>query len=178
MARKVDIKLTPTDPKLLDQYPRETWEEQFFEALGQYGIISDACRAAAIPVNLVVSLRKSDPDFALRFEDTMDSVRDKVRRALMERSIDGVVKPVYQLGKLVGYEVEHDNKLLMFVAERLLRDEFHLEKEKAIGTGTPIRFEFVLGEKPDVEGEIEDAEMLEIESSSRVDEHPPDEEKM
>lgn len=161
---------------MLEQYPRETWEETFFEGFSQYGIISDACRLAGVPISLVQTLRKSDKAFAQRFEDTREEVRDKVRRALMERSIDGVVEPVYQLGKLVGYTIVHDNKLLMFVAERLLRDEFHLSEKMEITQGAPIRFEFVLGEQPDVV-EIEDAEILAIEEgvADVVEEDHPEE---
>jgi len=88
------------------------WQDRFLASLERYGNIGKACKAAGIARGTQANARKNDAEFVVRFNDAMASAIDRLEEEARRRAVDGVKKPVYQGGVLVGYERQYSDALL------------------------------------------------------------------
>lgn len=140
------------------------WIPAFLKAYEENNcIMSRACDAVPVDRRTVKVWREKDPEFEAAIEECKERLRDKIRHTILERSLDGTTRPIYQGGKLVGGEKVYDNKLLMWMAERQIPEEFHINQRLELGSGEkPLVFKFELGE---AKGELlEEAEVVEAEA--------------
>lgn len=81
------------------------------------GNVTMAAKRAGVSRNSVYYQRKVDPDFDAAMEEAIEVAIAKLENEARRRAVDGVDKPVYQQGQLVGHVTEYSDKLL----EMLLR---------------------------------------------------------
>jgi len=77
------------------------------------------------------------PGFSDLEREATSDAKDTLLASAYNRAVHGVVKPVFQLGNLVGYEREYSDKL-MEVLLKGMREEFKPEPPKAEGSTTNI----------------------------------------
>lgn len=96
---------------------RPRWVDRFLDELEARGTVTHACKAAGIDRKTPYNRREKDEEFAAAWDERVDRVTDRLEASLLERAIDGWLRPVYHAGKVVGATREFDNGL----AWRLLR---------------------------------------------------------
>ena len=64
-------------------------------------------------------LAKRDPQFALQVEEARNAALGRVEETIAKRAIEGVERPIFQRGELVGTERVYSDHLLLRLAQRL-----------------------------------------------------------
>ena len=82
---------------------------------GNGGNISNACETAKVHADTVWSWRKTDEEFCAEVETVLNESTCVLEDEAVRRAHDGVKKPVYQGGMLVGFVQEYSDSLLMFL---------------------------------------------------------------
>lgn len=83
------------------------WAPSFLSALADTGVVTDACRAAAISTTSAYGLRSTDADFAAAWEQAMEDAQDAAEREARRRAIRGVQEPVVYQGQLTPVWARH-----------------------------------------------------------------------
>ncbi len=86
----------------------------FILALAQLGSITRACQVVDISRIAVWHWKREDEKFNEAFGRAMDLASDLMEDELMRRACEGVIKPIFQGGKLVGSVRERSDTLLIF----------------------------------------------------------------
>ena len=128
-------------------------DDKFFEhlALG-YGVTTSA-NAAGYGRRTVYDYRKSDDEFAARWEDAVAEYVESLECEVDRRAVEGVAKPVFYQGKKCGEINEFSDTLLMFRLKKL--DPSYRDKQESPLDGgsepTPVKIEVnvVDASKPD-----------------------------
>ena len=87
----------------------------FLEALASGAMVKDAAAAAGIPQSSVYDWRKADAAFAEQWADAYRQGTDALETEAQRRAVKGTKRPVYHLGKVVGYTREYSDTLLIFL---------------------------------------------------------------
>jgi hypothetical protein len=96
----------------------------FIRTLATTGIVARAATAAGWSSSQAHSLRKSDPEFAEMWINAIDFATDALEEAARTRAVEGMVKPVFQQGRLVGYVKEFSDALLTTLLKAKRPKEF------------------------------------------------------
>lgn len=87
--------------------------EVFLKVLARRGVVIEAARAAGYPdSNTLYVARKSDEDFAEAWDNALLASADILEEAAWTRAVDGVNKPVFFKGEVVGHETQYSDALL------------------------------------------------------------------
>jgi len=86
--------------------------ERWLADYGKNGNQTHACEVAGISSASIALWRKNSPEFLKAFERATAAYCDTLRKACHRRAVKGTKKPIYQGGKLVGYERRYSDKLL------------------------------------------------------------------
>ena len=104
----------------------EERKQKFLEALAESGSACAAARAATPHptgrrggYSSFQALAARDPEFAAAVVEARSRALGKVEDAIMRRAVEGVRRPVYQGGVLVGHERVYSDPLLLRLAARL-----------------------------------------------------------
>ena len=85
----------------------------FLRHLARAGSVSDAARAIGVSRNTLYRLRRSDEDFAFRWQMALDGALDKAYTEAHRRAVVGTERPVFHRGRPVGAIRTYNDKLLM-----------------------------------------------------------------
>lgn len=96
----------------------------FIKTLAETGVVSVAAAAAGWPASTAYSLRKSNAEFKTMWDNAMEFSTDSLELEARRRGQLGVRKPVYQQGRLVGYQQEYSDPLLIMLLKAHRRDKF------------------------------------------------------
>lgn len=120
MARlqKLGVKLTART------FLSDRRKRQFLRTLAETGIVSRAAAAAGWTSSMAYSLRTSNRDFAVMWDNAMEFSVDSLEEEARRRGQMGVRKPVYQQGRLVGYQQEYSDPLLILLLKAHRPDKF------------------------------------------------------
>lgn len=96
----------------------EKRQERFLEALAETGSLIESARRASPHsehgcVSTFKSFMRDDPTFAAKVQESLDAFRDSLIRAAVQRGRDGVDRPIFQKGELVGHERQYSDNLLL-----------------------------------------------------------------
>lgn len=117
----------------------------FLAAYARSGNISVAAEAAGIDRSTHYRWL-DDPVYAEVFEHAKEAAADYLEKVAWERATQGIRKPVYQGGKLVGYTTDTSDTLLIFLLKGL-RPEKYVEKLQLTGAnGGKIQVELSMEE--------------------------------
>lgn len=86
--------------------------EIFLTTLAHAGNVSQACRASGLGNTTVYGWRAADPEFAAAWEVALKQAIDRLEGEAWRRAVEGVEKPVYQQGVMVGTVTEHSDRLM------------------------------------------------------------------
>jgi hypothetical protein len=105
----------------------------FIRTLATTGIVGRAATAAGWTTSYAHGLKKSDPEFMEMWINAIDFATDALEEAARRRAVDGVVKPVFQQGRLVGHVTEYSDGLLTTLLKakrpKEFRDNISLDAE-------------------------------------------------
>lgn len=101
-------------------------KEIFLQTMEKTGNIAASCRASGIPRSTANSFRKTDPEFGVEWDIAFVTAIDSLEQEAWRRARDGVAKPVYQGGQLVGHTQEYSDSLLTFLLRGHRSEVFNL----------------------------------------------------
>ena len=91
------------------------WKQAFLAALATSPDVSAAAAHAGINRTTAYAARKRNPRFAGQWDAALGVAIDHAEGEAYRRAVEGVEKPVYQGGELVGHIREHSDTLLIFL---------------------------------------------------------------
>lgn len=77
--------------------------------------MSVACKVAGVPRRTAYDRRESDEQFAAAWDEALEAAADVLEAEAVRRAVQGVEKPVYQGGEMVGTVQEYSDTLLIFL---------------------------------------------------------------
>ncbi len=86
--------------------------EIFLRVYAICGNIMTAADAAGVAPGSVTRVRDADDDFRELFEESLERFRAGIEEEGLRRAMEGVVEPVYQQGRRVGYKRAYSDQLL------------------------------------------------------------------
>lgn len=89
------------------------WQESFLAALRDTANVRRSADAAAVARSTVYAERVTDAEFARRWDEALEDACDLLEAAAWKRAVEGVEKPVYQGGQLVGHVQEYSDALTL-----------------------------------------------------------------
>lgn len=108
-------------------------KEAFIEAFKTLGRVDLSTKAAGICYGQPHRWAKEDEDFANAWEEARYVSADHLEDAAFERSVTGVLKPVFQNGHLVGYERRYSDGLTRFLLEGMKPEKYR----RPVGAAPP-----------------------------------------
>ncbi len=88
-------------------------QDLFLQHLMATGKPSMSAILAGVHPSTVRKYRKKDPEFDSRVREMMTVYAETLRNEAVRRGYVGTLKPIYQQGRLVGYQREYSDKLLL-----------------------------------------------------------------
>lgn len=100
-------------------------KEVFLEVLKCTGNVSGAALAAGYASSsFLVRVRKTDAEFAEKWDDALEASYDLLEAEALRRAVDGVMEPEYYQGTIVGYKVKYSDGLLTTLLKANRPDKF------------------------------------------------------
>lgn len=137
---------------------RRDWRADFLNAFARIGIIEESCKVVGISSRTVLRERRGNPAFRRQFEEAERAAVGVLERAAFERAVLGTSRPIYQGGRLVGYEQMYSDTLLMFLLRA--RDPERFRERLSVRDETPRR-DTIDAEVLRLAGEVETRARLE-----------------
>jgi len=135
---ETDLKGTLTNPtgaKERRAKERRNWKQRFLRALAKTGNVTASARRAGINPKHAHHCYHKWPKFAQAWDRAMVQAVDSLEKAAWDRARDGLDKPIYQGGKLVGWERRYSDTLLIFLLKGRRPEVFG---EKRTGGDTTV----------------------------------------
>lgn len=79
------------------------------------GNVTSACAKAAVSRQTPYDWREADKGFAENWDAILEGATEAAEQELFRRAVKGVLKPIYQSGKLVGRVREYSDTCLIFL---------------------------------------------------------------
>ncbi len=96
----------------------------FLERYSETASHKEGAKAAGVSVALVLYWRKNNDGFEERYLKAKDAAIKFLEDCAIERGSKGMPKPVYQRGRLVGYEQVYSDGLLQFMLKAMNPKKF------------------------------------------------------
>lgn len=93
------------------------------------GNVSTACQMVGITRQCAYYHRNEDADFSAAWDEAIQTVADAMEQEMYRRAVEGVDKPVYQQGALVGHIREYSDTLLIFALKGARPDKYRDRQE-------------------------------------------------
>jgi hypothetical protein len=111
-------------------------QARYLDAIERLGTVSAGCRAAHVAASTVYAWRALDETFQLSEDQARSTFADRLEEEAVRRAHDGVPRPVFQGGVLVGYEQVYSDhllwKLLQAVRPEKYRENLQLQVTSVI----------------------------------------------
>jgi hypothetical protein len=148
------------DLRNLPQRWTKSRRKAFLVALEQGARIVAACEAIGASKQSLYKLRQRDPAFAKAMDEALGRSIVVIEDEIARRAIEGVQKPIFQGGQLVGHVTEYSDSLLLALAKR--RDPEHWKDRTASEVTATVKTEDVLNGMLPQEVEQRLARMVQI----------------
>lgn len=124
------------DIEIKKGWPR--WAKVFLETLeASGGIVTTACQAAKIGRTTAYAYRKTDPEFAQAWEESVYAGSDVLISEAYRRAVLGIPKPIYSKGEYVGDELVYSDQLLIMLL-KAARPEYRDRQSVDLATQTDV----------------------------------------
>lgn len=100
------------------------WRAVFVDSLAKCGVILVAAQEARVSRATAARYRETDDDFRQAWDEALESSLDLVQARGAQLATEGVLRPIYQGGKLVGHERQYDPGMIQFFLKTKRRAEF------------------------------------------------------
>lgn len=109
----------------------------FFEQLAKTCNVTMSAKAIGVSRQHVHHKRRTNKEFAKRWEDAIEQATDALEHAARGRAMDGYQRPVYQRGELVGHETCYSDALMITLLKAHRPEKFR-EKGLELPPGSEI----------------------------------------
>ncbi len=92
--------------------------EAFLKAFSQCGSATQACIEAGISRRTCYEWRQTDAAFAEAWADMVEEAHDRLEDEAMRRAVEGVERPVFYKGTLIGHTRTYSDSLLKALLQR------------------------------------------------------------
>ena len=121
----IDSQRTTNKRRERFEFPAVTWQrrdtaenrEIVLQWLSAGATIAMAAEAIGVHRSTLIKWRKDDADFAADWDEAIEHGVDLIEEEAIRRAVDGVMRPMYQGGELVGFVREYSDLLLKFLLE-------------------------------------------------------------
>jgi len=96
----------------------------FLEGLRQAASVTKACAVSGLPYSTAYAWRAADEAFAVDWDAAVEQGTDRIEDEAVRRAVDGVQRPIYQGGKLVGHETQFSDRLVELMLKARRPDKF------------------------------------------------------
>ncbi len=94
---------------------RRDWKPAFIEALRATGNVTLAAKYAGRSRNQAYYVRRRSEHFATQWDEALEEGTDLLKAEAWRRAVNGIDKPVYYKGEVVGSITKYSDRLLMFL---------------------------------------------------------------
>jgi predicted DNA-binding protein YlxM (UPF0122 family) len=109
--------------------------QRFLDYVRDGWSISAAAQKIAVTRQALYALKLADPEFARQWEDAYESGTDLFEDEVKRRALDGIEKPVFYKGEVVGHIREYSDSLMAIVLKarrpEKYRERFDVEIKDA-----------------------------------------------
>lgn len=122
--------------------PKKTeWKPLFLEYLSETANITRSARRAGVSRQAAYKEREKSETFRSAWDDAMEQAIDALEEEARRRAYEGVDKPVYQGGELVGYMRQYSDTLAIFLLKGRRPEVFgdRIKQEHSGPDGGPIQ---------------------------------------
>jgi hypothetical protein len=99
-------------------------EERFLKQLAAGGSVTSAARAIETGRSTVYQWRDDDVNFAKAWDDAIESGTDVMEDEAVRRAVEGVDRPIYYKGKVVGAVKEYSDELLIRMLKARRKEKY------------------------------------------------------
>jgi hypothetical protein len=97
---------------------KPVYQRRMLEALARGMSPTSAANAAGVGRSTAYLWRQEDPEFAVKWDEAVANGIDLLEDEARRRAVEGVKRPVYRRGVLVGEITEYSDGLLIFLLKR------------------------------------------------------------
>jgi len=127
---------------------------KFLKALATNAVVGYACDAANVCRRTAYQWRQDHPEFATAWEQAVETAIDRLEQEAWRRACEGVEKPVYQGGELVGHMQEYSNTLTIFLLKanrpEKYRERYEIQHGGDVNINVEVR-EMVVRTRPEAQ---------------------------
>lgn len=135
----------PTNPTREPHPKVEAWQRRFLKELAYSGNVMRAAAAAGRNRQYVYERRETDPVFADAWDAAVEDSGDVLEGEGFRRGVEGVEKPVYQGGELVGKVREYSDALLiLLIKHHTAKAEKYRERKDVTSGGETLAVQLYL----------------------------------
>jgi hypothetical protein len=114
-------------------------QSRFCDALARCGHVQQAAKTVRCTTRSLYRARKRDPAFAAAWDAALNEAMDTLLEPeAVRRAVEGVVKPIFHLGKQVGKVREYSDTLLIFLLKGGKPAKYRERFEHTGGDGAPL----------------------------------------
>ena len=114
--------------------------ETFLAHLGETASVAGAAAKATLQRSTLYQLRKHDPSFAARWDEAKQLGVERLEDEAMQRSLDGVPKPVFYAGRQIASVQQFNDRLLQFLLKAHKPETYDRPRPTA---AAPLPFDLV-----------------------------------
>ena len=119
------------------------WAPLFLEILSDTSNVSEACRSVGIGRTTAYEHYHAEPDFAAAWDEAVETGTDALELEARRRAKDGIEKPVYQGGELVGTVREYSDTLMIVLLKAHRPEKFRERSQVDLSGGLRINHTYV-----------------------------------
>lgn len=121
----------------------------FLAAYAEIGTITHAAMRAQVDRTTIYRWRDSDPVFAAALDEADLVAAERLEQEARRRAVEGVEKPVWHKGQMVGSVREYSDTLLIFLLKGALPDKYRERVSSEISGqgGGPLQVTVQLDDK-------------------------------
>jgi hypothetical protein len=99
-------------------------KKEFLKAFSACGVVTRACAASGAPRRSIYNWLQSDAAFATEYQEAEIQSIEVLESEMLRRGVEGVERPVYQQGRMVGTVREYSDTLLIFALKARAPDRY------------------------------------------------------
>lgn len=148
---------------------KELQQAAFLKALAKEGIVSLACDAAGVGRGTPYAWREQDESFAAAWDVAYEQSIDLLEAEARRRAFEGVKKPVFRGGQIVGEVTEFSDRLLEFLLNGRRRAVFGKDAAPVVVNNVVNRIELVPAKVPGDDAKVIDGKKADTTRTQKAD---------
>lgn len=107
-------------------------KREFIRVLCETGNVTESARAIGVQPQVMYRIKDRDEEFREAWDLALDEGTDALEAEARRRAVEGVDRPIYQRGELVGYERQYSDQLLIRLLEAHKPEKYRHRAEQRL----------------------------------------------